>query len=83
MPDGKVPRPGAIIKNPALANFFRRLLDAEAGAKNRGREAALDAARERFYRGDIARDIVAWSDANGGLLEASDLAASRLESKRR
>jgi gamma-glutamyltranspeptidase/glutathione hydrolase len=74
MPDGKVPRPGTVIKNPALAGFFTRLLDAESGAKNRGREAGLDAARDRFYRGDIARDIVAWSDANGGLLAESDLA---------
>jgi gamma-glutamyltranspeptidase/glutathione hydrolase len=75
MPNGEVPHPGEIIRNPALANFFRRLVDAEAGAKNRGREAAIDAARDRFYRGDIAREIVAWSDANGGLLQQSDLAA--------
>ncbi|HXZ89013.1 MAG TPA: gamma-glutamyltransferase family protein [Candidatus Binataceae bacterium] len=74
MPGGEVPRPGDIIKNPALANFFRRLLDAEAAAKNRGREAAIDAARDRFYRGDVAREIVKWSDANGGLLQESDLA---------
>src|SRR5260370_25382030 len=73
MPEGEVPRRGAVLKNPALANFFKRVLDAEAGAKNRGRKSALDAARERFYRGDIAREIVAWSDANGGLLAASDL----------
>jgi len=75
MPNGEVPHPGEIIKNPALANFFRRLIDAETGAKNRGREAAIDAARDRFYRGDIAREIVRWSDANGGLLQESDLAA--------
>ena len=82
LPDGKVPPPGSVIKNPALANFFKRVLDAESSAKNRGRESGLDAARERFYRGDIARDIVAWSDANGGLLAASDLEsfATRLES---
>jgi gamma-glutamyltranspeptidase / glutathione hydrolase len=82
LPDGKVPQPGSLLKNPTLSNFFTRLLDAESSAKNRGREAGLDAARERFYRGDIARDIVAWSDANGGLLAASDLArfTTRLES---
>ncbi len=73
LPDGKVPTPGSVLKNPALANFFKRVLDSESGAKNRGREAGLEAARDRFYRGDIARDIVAWSDANGGLLEATDL----------
>jgi gamma-glutamyltranspeptidase / glutathione hydrolase len=71
--DGKVPAPGAILKNPALAGFYRRLLDSEAGAKGRGRLSGLEAARDRFYRGDIARDIVAWSDAQGGLLGAQDL----------
>jgi gamma-glutamyltranspeptidase/glutathione hydrolase len=75
MPNGEVPSVGAIIRNPSLAKFFTRLLDAEAAAKNRGREAALRAASDRFYRGDIALDIVAWSDANGGLLQTSDLAA--------
>jgi len=75
MPGGEPPHTGQIIKNPALANFFGRLIDAEAAARKRGREAAIDAARERFYRGDIAREIVAWSDANGGLLALDDLAA--------
>jgi gamma-glutamyltranspeptidase / glutathione hydrolase len=73
LPDGKVPAPGAILKNFALAKFYRRLLDAEAGAKGGGRAAGLEAARDRFYRGDIARDIVAWSNAQGGLLGAQDL----------
>lgn len=75
MPDGEVPRVGAIIKNPALARFFKKLLDAETSARNRGREAALRAASDRFYRGDIAIEIAAWSDRNGGLLQTSDLAA--------
>jgi gamma-glutamyltranspeptidase/glutathione hydrolase len=73
LPDGELPLPGDIIKNSALANFFRRLLDAESAVRNRGREAAIDAARDRFYRGDIAREIVHWSKMNGGLLEESDL----------
>ncbi len=75
MPGGEPPHTGQIVKNPALAKFFGRLIEAEAAARKRGREAALDAARERFYRGDIAREIVAWSDANGGLLALEDLAA--------
>jgi gamma-glutamyltranspeptidase / glutathione hydrolase len=74
LPNGQLPRPGDIIRNPALAKFFHRLLEAEAGARSRGREAAIEAARDRFYRGDIAREIVAWSQTNGGLLEESDLA---------
>jgi len=73
LPNGELPRPGDIIKNPALAKFFHRLLDAEAGARNRGREAGIEAARDRFYRGDIAREIAQWSQANGGLLDETDL----------
>ena len=75
MPGDELPHSGDLIRNPALANFFRRLLDAEAAARNRGRGEAIDAARDRFYRGDIAHDIVKWSDANGGLLAADDLSA--------
>lgn len=74
LPGGRVPQPGERIKNPALASFFRRLMDAEAGARNSGRSAGLDAARERFFRGDIAAEIVNWSNAHGGLLAAEDLA---------
>ncbi|MFZ0886963.1 MAG: gamma-glutamyltransferase, partial [Candidatus Binataceae bacterium] len=77
MPEGLVPTPGAIIRNEALARCLRRLLDAEASAQNSGRQAGLDAARQRFYRGDIAREIVGWSEANGGLLSLEDLAAFR------
>ena len=81
LPNGKLPLPGDIITNPALALLFRRLLDAESAARNRGRDAAIDAARHRFYRGDIAREIVRWSQANGGLLEEDDLSrfATRFE----
>ena len=75
MPGGELPRSGDLIRNPALANLFRRLLEAEAGARKGGREAGLQAAVERFYRGDIAREIVAHSDAHGGLLALEDLAA--------
>jgi gamma-glutamyltranspeptidase / glutathione hydrolase len=73
LPQGRVPQPGDIIRNPALARFFRRLLDSEGAARGRGRDAAIDAAIERFYCGDIARDIAKWSDAQGGLLATSDL----------
>ena len=74
MPGGELPRSGDLIRNPALANLFRRLLEAESGARKGGREAGLHAAVERFYRGDIAREIVAHSDAHGGLLALEDLA---------
>ncbi|MGH7907479.1 MAG: gamma-glutamyltransferase family protein [Candidatus Binataceae bacterium] len=71
---GAIPEPGALIRNPALADCFRRLRDAEAAARNRGRGDSLQAVRDRFYRGDIAREIADWSNRNDGLLEADDMA---------
>ena len=44
---------------------------------HRGREAGLAAARDAFYRGDIARAIVKFQKENGGILSAEDLANYR------
>ena len=43
----------------------------------RGRSVALDAARQAFYRGDIAQKIVKFQKENGGFLSAADLADYR------
>ena len=48
-----------------LARTFRRLIEAEQGASHLGREAALGAARDRFYLGDIAEEMIAFSDSAG------------------
>jgi gamma-glutamyltranspeptidase/glutathione hydrolase len=77
LPHGQVPQAGDRLKNPALARFFRRLIDAEAGVRNSGRNAGLGAARERYFFGDIAAEMVKWSDANGGLLSMQDFARFR------
>src|SRR5262245_57966151 len=57
---------------------MRRLVEAEAGARG-GRRAGLEAARDRFYRGDIAREIAAFYAAQGGLLTYEDLADFRVQ----
>jgi gamma-glutamyltranspeptidase/glutathione hydrolase len=75
-PEGRLPHPGELLKQPALGGTLRRL--AEAGAKHPGHRAAgITAARERFYRGDIAATIGAFSERFGGFLRASDLAGYR------
>lgn len=56
LPQGRPPKVGEIWRQPDLAATFRRLLEAESGGK--GREAGLRAACDRFYRGDIAADIL-------------------------
>jgi gamma-glutamyltranspeptidase/glutathione hydrolase len=45
----------------------------EALAAGKDRKAAILAAYERFYRGDIARDLVAATQAAGGLITLEDL----------
>jgi gamma-glutamyltranspeptidase/glutathione hydrolase len=73
-PGGRAPGVGELVVQPALAGTLRRLV--EAGAKG-DRVAGIAAARERFYRGDIAAAIGAFSEKWNGLLRASDLAGYR------
>ncbi|HEX6079153.1 MAG TPA: gamma-glutamyltransferase [Methylomirabilota bacterium] len=75
-PGGRTPPVGALFVQPALAGTLKRIV--EAGARARGdRPAGIAAARERFYRGDVAATIGAFSERSGGLLRASDLAGYR------
>ncbi len=73
-PDGKVWHEGEIFKNLELAQTFRRLVEAEQKASGKGREAGLKAARDRFYKGDIAREMAKFSEENGGLMRYEDFA---------
>src|SRR5881628_174327 len=75
-PGGRVPRVGELFVQPALAGTLRRLVEADARARGH-RTAGIAAARERFYRGDIAAGIGAFSERCGGLLRADDLAGYR------
>ena len=74
LPGGRVPRAGEIFKNPDLARTLRRLVEAERANQSKGRHEALKAARDRFYKGDIAHDLAAFSQANGGLFRYEDFA---------
>ena len=67
MPNGRTPRAGEILVQADLARTFRRLIEAERGASHQGREAALRAARDRFYRGDIAEEMIAFLRQRGRL----------------
>jgi gamma-glutamyltranspeptidase/glutathione hydrolase len=73
-PDGKRWAAGDVWKNPDLAPTFRRLIEAEKEAAPNGREAGLKAARDRFYKGDIAREMARFSEENGGLFRYEDFA---------
>ena len=81
LPDGRVPLPGEIFRQPNLARTYRAMAAAEKKALAAGasRAAAIDAVSDYFYRGDIARRIDAFMQANGGLLRYEDMAAFKLQ----
>jgi gamma-glutamyltranspeptidase/glutathione hydrolase len=70
------PEPGEIFRQPELAATLRKLVEAEQQALKAGkdRKAAIYAAYDRFYRGDIARDLVQAVREAGGLFTLEDLA---------
>jgi len=72
LPNGRPPHAGEILKNPDLARTLRKLVEAEKQNSSKGRHEALKAARDRFYKGDIARDLAQFSEANGGLFRYED-----------
>jgi gamma-glutamyltranspeptidase / glutathione hydrolase len=74
MPNGKAPRPGEILHQTELARTLRLMVDAE-------KKGGIEAVRDVFYRGDIARRIDAFSKASGGLLRYEDMAAFHLEAE--
>jgi gamma-glutamyltranspeptidase/glutathione hydrolase len=77
LPNGQPLKAGELLKNPDYAATLRKLVDAErqALAKKATRSAAIKAAFDRFYKGDIAQEIDRFFKANGGILTAADLAA--------
>jgi gamma-glutamyltranspeptidase/glutathione hydrolase len=77
LPGGAPIRAGEVFRNPDYAATLRKLVDAEQQAKAKGasRSAAIRAAFDRFYKGDIAQEVDRFFRENGGLLTASDLAA--------
>jgi gamma-glutamyltranspeptidase / glutathione hydrolase len=78
---GRAPRPGDTFRQPDLARTLRAMVEAEkkALARGQGREAAIDAVRDYFYRGEVARKIDEFVRASGGLLRYEDMAAFKLE----
>lgn len=83
-PDGRQPRPGDLFRQDDLADTIRSMMRAEQAAleSGRSREDAIEAVRDYFYRGPIAREIADFVKGDGGLLRYEDFAAFRLEVER-
>lgn len=72
----EAPEPGEIFVQKDLAATLRKLVDAEKQALRAGksRKEAIYAAYDRFYKGDIAQEIVRGTREEGGLFTMADLA---------
>ena len=72
--DGTAYAPGELIKLPDLAATLTKMVQAERSARRRfrGRAAGVAAARDRFYKGDIARDMVAFLQQHGAPFDIKD-----------
>ena len=73
-PDGTTYRPGETIRLPNLAKTLKRMVEAERRARGKGRAAGIVAARDRFYKGDIAREMVAFLQKHQAPFDLSDFA---------
>jgi len=74
LPRGRPPEAGEVLKNSDLARTLRKLVEAEQKNRTKGRHTALKAARDRFYKGDLARTMAAFSEGHGGLFRYHDFA---------
>ena len=73
-PGGVVLGEGDTVQQLDLANTFEDVIVAYNGALDDGRDAAIQAARDYYYRGPIAEALVQFSDENGGYLTLDDFA---------
>lgn len=69
------PYPGENFKQLDLLATLQKLVDteAEALAAGKSRKEAIYAAYDRFYRGDIAKEMIRGSKEYGGLMTLEDL----------
>jgi gamma-glutamyltranspeptidase/glutathione hydrolase len=79
LPEGRTPRVGERFVLSDWARTLTYVADEDRRGRARGRAAGLQAARDAFYRGDVAERIVAYHRQEGGLLSREDLADFRVE----
>ncbi len=72
----EAPEAGEIFVQQDLYNTLAKMVEAEQNALKKGatRKAAIMAAFDRFYKGDIADEFVRGSKEQGGLITKQDLA---------
>ena len=75
LPKGRVPQVGEVFVQSELGRTLQFLADEERKvARKQGRKAGLKAARDAFYKGDIAREVCKFIEKEGGLMRFKDFA---------
>jgi gamma-glutamyltranspeptidase / glutathione hydrolase len=74
---GRAPRMGELLVQKELVHTLRLMVDAERAAD--GRHTGLRAARDLFYKGEIAQVTAAFNQEIGGLLTREDLAGFEVQ----
>src|SRR4029078_10822872 len=74
LPKGRPPETGEVFKQPDLGRTMQYMADQEKKAARKGRKAGLKAARDAFYKGDIARVITKYIEKEGGPMRFEDFA---------
>jgi gamma-glutamyltranspeptidase / glutathione hydrolase len=77
----EAPYPGEVFVQEDLYQTLKKLVDTEKAALGSGksRKEAIYAAYERFYKGDIAEEIVRGAREQGGLFTMEDFAKWRVK----
>ncbi|NYT36073.1 gamma-glutamyltransferase family protein [Allopusillimonas soli] len=83
LPGGRVPKPNALFRNPAVGAMYARILK-EASSQGTDRTARIDAALSLWYQGFVAKSIDGFyrnesvidctGERHRGLLRLSDMA---------
>jgi gamma-glutamyltranspeptidase/glutathione hydrolase len=79
LPKGRPPEAGEVFVQGELGRTLQYLSDVERkAARRKGRKAGLKAAREAFYKGDIAREVTKFIEKEGGLMRYEDFAGFKV-----
>ncbi len=80
LPRGRPPEVGEVFRQPDLGKTLQYMADEEKKvARRKGRKAGLGAARNAFYKGDIARTVTKFIEKEGGLMRFEDFAGFRVK----
>jgi gamma-glutamyltranspeptidase/glutathione hydrolase len=72
--DGSFYKAGETIALPDLGATLQKMVASEKAAAGKGRAGGIRAARDRFYKGDIAREMLRFLREHGSPFDASDFA---------